>query len=423
MYSKKETLDFLAYLKNALSENSLATTEAEMYNYQRSELQIIKESDSSKTAYELLGKGHCTSISPDYETVDYVPFADIYYREDCYDYLISEGISVGDACRLTTIIRMGAYERKGKQLFGDKLPGEFNRWACTITYLGSRSTIFESFYREYEEFKFKNKCNIPEIKINRNDVDSIFKKIISDSPEVFYNHDIIKINCSTNDENNNEFVVTDYIAGKLLKNNILENIKFSNTADKTTYLSESLCSKPMTNSSSYNYHNEKISIDLYNCHQYNECYLYVADYQIPINSNLNYIKNQSIIDLVSVNPERREVYLMKLKTPDNTDSLLSCVTEIYTYFKQIDKVQLTREIGKKYEFRLTGLFKVIPAIIVFEGSEQHLQLRSSLFRNVQKLMLKLGVKFFITKDDRGLFIDRDNVYSIIEAPVDVMKET
>ena len=129
---------------------------------------------------------------------------------------------------------MGAYERKGKQLFGDKLPGEFNRWACTITYLGSRSTIFESFYREYEEFKFKNKCNIPEIKINKSDVDSIFKKITSDSPEVFYNHDIIKINCSTNDENNNEFVVTDYIAGKLLKDNILENIKFSNTADKTT---------------------------------------------------------------------------------------------------------------------------------------------------------------------------------------------
>ena len=423
MYSKKETLDFLAYLKNALSENSLATTEVEMFNYQRSELQIIKESDSSKTAYELLGKGHCTSISPDYETVDYVPFADIYYREDCYDYLISEGISVGDACRLTTIIRMGSYERKGEQLFADKLPGEFNRWACTITYLGSRSTIFESFYREYEEFKFKNKCNIPEIKINKSDVDSIFKKITSDSPEVFYNHDIIKINCSTNDENNNEFVVTDYIAGKLLKDNILENIKFSNTADKTTYLSESLYSKPITNSSSYNYHNEKISIDLYNCHQYNECYLYVADYQIPINSNPDYIKNQSIIDLVSVNPERREVYLMKLKTPDNTDSLLSCVTEIYTYYKQIDKVQLTREIGKKYEFRLTGLFKVIPAIIVFEGSEQHLQLRSSLFRNVQKLMLKLGVKFFIIKDDRGLFIDRDNVYSIIEAPVDVMKET
>ena len=179
MYSKKETLDFLAYLKNALSENSLATTEVEMFNYQRSELQIIKEADSIKTAYELLGKGHCTSNSPNYDTLDYVPFADIYYREDCYDYLISEGISIGDACRLTTIIRMGSYERKGEQLFADKLPGEFNRWACTITYLGSRSTIFESFYREYEEFKFKNKCNASEIKLNRNDVDSIFKKIIS----------------------------------------------------------------------------------------------------------------------------------------------------------------------------------------------------------------------------------------------------
>ena len=422
MYTKKETLDFLAYLKKTLSENSLVTKEAEMYNYQRSELQIIKETDSIKTAYELLGKGHCTSISPDYETVDYVPFADIYYREDCYDYLISEGISVDDACRLATIIRMGTYKRKGEQHFRDKLPEEFNYWARTITYLGSRSSIFENFYREYEEFKFKNKCNIPEIKINKNDVDSTLRKILSGSPEALYNHDIIKINNSTNDEKDNVIVVTDYIARKLLKDNILDDINFANTTDKTTYLSETLYSKSITNNSSYNYHNEKISIDLYNCHQYNECYLYVADYQIPVN-NSNNIKNQNIIDLISVDPERREVYLMKLKTPDNTDSLLSCVTEIYTYFKQIDKVKLTREIGKKYEFRLTGLYKVIPAIIVFEGSEQHLQLRSSLFRNVQKLMLKLGVKFFIIKDDRGLFIDRDNVYSIIEAPVDVMKET
>lgn len=239
------------------------------------------------------------------------------------------------------------------------------------------------------------------------------------TPEILYTNSILNSKSCTLDEHGNNVAVTDYIAKKLLSTDVFDKIK---PIDRLKYLISYHNNETENNSSEANSDEERIAIDLYNYHIYNESYLYVADYQISTNDDTDEdtATKSGIIDLVSVEPERKEVYLMKLKTPDNTDSLLSCIAEIYTYFKQVNKVQLAREIGLKYEFRLTGLFKVFPAIIVFEGSKQHLQLRSKHYKNVQKLMLKLGIKFFVIKEDIPYFTRQDDhSSSIIEIMVDV----
>lgn len=417
MYTKKETLEFLTYLKDAAERNLLATKDSDRFNYQRSMLEEIIKADSAEKAYELLSKGKSgTYNSNRCSSDDYLPFKNIYYREDCYDYLIERGFSESDVKKLTRSIATGSFRRNASKLFKDRLSDIFFKWADNTAYLGSRTSIFDEFYREYEEFKYKNKYTLSKETINRIDVDKIYNDKLLHSPETLYAHSILNSNSCTLDEYGNKVGVTDYIAKKLLVTDILDKIKH---IDKQSYLISYHDVDTEIDSSEANSEEEKIAIDLYNYHSYNECFLYVADYHISTGNDADAdTAATGIIDLVSVEPERKEVYLMKLKTPDSTDSLLSCIAEIYTYFKQVNKVKLTKEIGLKYEFRLTGLYKVFPAIIVFEGSKQHLQFRSKHYKNVQELMLKLGIKFFVIKECRPYFTGQDNhSSSIIETMV------
>ena len=86
---------------------------------------------------------------------------------------------------------------------------------------------------------------------------------------------------------------------------------------------------------------------------------------------------------------------MELKKYGSKESLLRCATEIYTYFKQIDKIKLIKEVVEKNRLESAVKYKVVPTVLVFEGKHQHLQFRSGLLSNVQKLMKKIGVRFFV----------------------------
>lgn len=402
MYTKEETIELLCYLKKADEENRLATPDSQrLYSY-RSLLRIIREADSAEKSYELIGKEYSVTISKDCSTEEhYLPFKGIYYSEDCYEYLTRHYFSESDAKEITEVVRRGAYIYEEERVFEDDLSDAFIKWATDTGCLYSRSLIFNCFYREYEKMKFENTYSMPQIGRELTDVNNTFNNKILSHPETLYTEPEIKGKSSMNDEEGNQVVVTDYIAKKLIATDILDKINPVEMPANKTYLIKTHNGEATTKRASSCRVEERISMELYNTYGFSNYRLFVADYQTPIcrDSSVKADESKHIgkIDLVSVDPIRKEIYLMELKKPDNTESLLRCVTEIYTYFKQIDKVRLSKEIRKKFDCRIAGVYKVIPAVLVFEGSEQHLQLRSKLFRNVQKLMLKLGVKFFIVR--------------------------
>lgn len=110
----------------------------------------------------------------------------------------------------------------------------------------------------------------------------------------------------------------------------------------------------------------------------------VFDYQVPLKGKQS-DKNVGKIDLVSETKDA--VYLLELKREDNTESILRCVLEIYTYSKQLQCGKFLTDYGKP-----KGT-KIIPAILVFKNSKQHCQFVSES-ENVNALMKELGVKMF-----------------------------
>lgn len=116
------------------------------------------------------------------------------------------------------------------------------------------------------------------------------------------------------------------------------------------------------------------------------------DYQLPI-KRIYRGSGYGKVDLAAICREKKEIYLCELKKPESKETLLRCVTEIYTYFKQIDGRKLVDEIAKKN--KCDADFTVVPAVLVFAGGFQHKQYLSSYHTNVKKLMEKLGVRTFI----------------------------
>lgn len=410
MYSKEETLKLLSYLIKAAKENTLATPEHERTNYYRICIKIIKDSGSAEIAYQRF------AASENYvDNEHYVPYENIWYREDCFEYLLDQGFNKKTADKLTHIIWCGDYYCESYQFNTDNLPEEFVNWALITKHLASRNSIFDAFYREYEQLKYTNKWPLPDTKRRKNEIDIFLENKLNGNPETFYTHDILKENTLVTDDENTELITTDYIAKKLLESDIFEYIETLETSfDKFSLLT--------TDVDDYLYNKsakERVAAELCKLYPYNMYYSFcMEDYNVRISFYPEYTQK---IDLVATDHECKEVYLMNLKTFNDRESLLSCITEIYTYFKLIDKVTLTKELGQEHEFRLTGFYRVLPAILVFEGSEQHLQLRSRHYKNVQKLMKKLGVRFFVLRSNLHFSDYEINRLRISEIPVSIIK--
>lgn len=114
----------------------------------------------------------------------------------------------------------------------------------------------------------------------------------------------------------------------------------------------------------------------------------VFDYQVPLKSKQD-DKDVGKIDLVSKKGDT--VFLLELKREDNKESILRCVLEIYTYFKQLKH--------KKFldDFNISANTKIVPAILVFQNGKQHCQFESGKLEATKKLMKKLGIKLFTMK--------------------------
>ena len=118
----------------------------------------------------------------------------------------------------------------------------------------------------------------------------------------------------------------------------------------------------------------------------------ILDYQIPL-KNKQTDKKTGKIDLLS--QKENMIYLLELKKKDNTnDGLLKSVLEIFTYSKIVDAKKLKRD------FELKSDRKLLPAILVFQGSRPYNEYKSNSFPQLHKLIEKLKVSIFTISEEQ-----------------------
>ena len=147
MYTKSETLDFLAYVHKVAQNDILLCFDPYQGENFREMADIIRNEVSPNAIYEKIGKSKTTADSE---------FDGIYFREDCYDYLISQGFNHTDSYKLMETIRRGMYHNPKYQHFKDRLSDEFIKWAIDMRFLPSRNHIFSALAKEYDDYQLDN---------------------------------------------------------------------------------------------------------------------------------------------------------------------------------------------------------------------------------------------------------------------------
>lgn len=112
----------------------------------------------------------------------------------------------------------------------------------------------------------------------------------------------------------------------------------------------------------------------------------IVDYQVPLKDKRSDV-GLGKIDLVS--SKGNDLFLLELKKPDSTETLLRCVLEAYTYSQILDE----KKFLKDFKFPQSKHFR--KAAFVFKNGFQHLQYEDkSRNRNVLELMQQLSVEIF-----------------------------
>ena len=147
MYTKAETLDFLSYAHKVSQNDILLCFDPYQGESFREMADIIRNEACPEKIYKKIGKSKA-AVSNEFDG--------IYFREDCYDYLITQGFDYKDAYKLMETIRRGMYHNPKHQHFKDRLTDEFSKWAIDTRFLPSRNQIFSALAKEYDDYLLDN---------------------------------------------------------------------------------------------------------------------------------------------------------------------------------------------------------------------------------------------------------------------------
>lgn len=112
----------------------------------------------------------------------------------------------------------------------------------------------------------------------------------------------------------------------------------------------------------------------------------IFDYQVPLKNQRS--DRAGKIDLVSYNVQTKTVYLIELKIKASSETLLRCVTEIETYYHQLDHAKFLQD------HQLCGN-EIKKAVLIFEDSRQHESLTpASAMPNWRALCTTYGIQVF-----------------------------
>ncbi|MCL2480458.1 MAG: hypothetical protein FWF38_01960 [Spirochaetaceae bacterium] len=116
------------------------------------------------------------------------------------------------------------------------------------------------------------------------------------------------------------------------------------------------------------------------------------NYQIPIKGKKK--DKAGKVDLLAYNESLELLSLIELKREDNSETMLRAILEICTYYYQINKEQLKKELKEKGVcHEVSDIQKIV---LVFKDSYQIKQYRET--ESIRDLADELGVKIFIVEN-------------------------
>lgn len=210
------------------------------------------------------------------------------------------------------------------------------------------------------------------------------------NPSTFYQAEVINYRGKTTD--------TDELYNEIVAKYVCEHIKefvggILKITRKTTYKTASHTGERIPSDLRKE---EQIAVELFNQKHF-DFIGDIIDYQTPLKNTSKDVAGK--IDLLSYAGET--LYILELKKPDSTETMLRCVLEGYTYMKTADTEKLLSN------FDLPADTKVVACPFVFLNGEQHNEMKENR-PNLKNIMRLLNSKpYYIIKEN--------NKYKVVEA--------
>ena len=162
--TKEECLRFLEYLRTkedpvvphrTVRVGLLNAQYVDSYIKKSARLKVIKESKSSEDAYARFAGKFTETGCVDKNLRASIP-ASLWYKEDFYEYLISQGIPAPEAAVFTKETSAGCYAKYSSEHKKEKTLAKYSETLHRFAHgakFASRDTLFEQFDYEYRQFK------------------------------------------------------------------------------------------------------------------------------------------------------------------------------------------------------------------------------------------------------------------------------
>lgn len=109
------------------------------------------------------------------------------------------------------------------------------------------------------------------------------------------------------------------------------------------------------------------------------------------------------IDLISYNSGTQKINIIELKKDDSTETLLRCIMEIFTYYKQLNLAEVIKQFNENENFKdvldKTIATKIVPTILIYKNTfaSEVAENLNEKYPEQRKLLEKI-------KDDIGQYI-------------------
>ena len=248
---------------------------------------------------------------------------------------------------------------------------------------------------------------IIEWKKPRENCENAFEKMLWDcenaleNPHLIYKADSVKyVGKIPKKEENGGKYYTEYISHYILENGILDKIKEFCRAEEADYHAHDFSKIKFSKSDEVKgfRREENIAYGLCkNSKSIDGSYSKFLDYQYPVVllHNKDKIKSESFGKLDLIYKNQKITYITELKHDKSPETLLRCVTEISTYYHQINKKRFCEHFN-------CNMDQIGKAVMIFKDTkpyQEYTDMMAGNRPNLKKLCEKEGITFFRIESD------------------------
>ena len=228
----------------------------------------------------------------------------------------------------------------------------------------------------YTETEVKDMCN----------------EALKKRPSLFYKENFVK---NTGHIKNTGVSYTEFIAQFLL-----DKIKEYKNGIKQITREKTYCiSTHNGDCSGKSDREETVAMSMYSSWQNSEGYYVIGkiiDYQTPLKNVQG--DEAGKIDLLAYNGENLRI--LELKKQENSETMLRCILEVYTYFQTVDKVKLIKDFNDGCHLEMPENERIVRAsALVFENSCQYSDYNE--YPILHKLLDELKVEVLSMREENG----------------------